>query len=224
MRRLCTTLAFILFAAQLEAGLITQTLGNGTPAFADGDTLTIFDLIAAHGGQTPPFDAGIGNELFEPSFSADWTFTYGIAEPILSASIVIGIADHDSAASGSQLASFGFDGNDLSGDLDTLFEASSSGDQVYNVYTIALQPLLFPSLADGSATFSLALSGPGLVPVLLGGGVSESPSNGAFLIFSTVSITTEDTTPPPGVPEPATTWLLGTWLVGLLGARRYLSR
>ncbi len=216
MRRFFTTLAFVFLAGQLEAGLITQTLGNGTPAFADGDALTILDLLAAQSGQVPPFDAGIGIEILGPNFSADWTFAYGIADPILSASIVIGIADHDSAASGSQLASFGFDGHDLSGDLDTLFEASSSGDQVYNVYTIPLLPLLFPSLADGAATFSLALSGPGLVTALpiFGGGVSESSFNGAHLIFSTLSITTEDTVPPPDVPEPATTLLFGV--------RRYL--
>lgn len=61
--------------------MISLTLGNGSPGFADGTKLTIIDLIGAQGGQPRRSKAGIGNELFGPSFAASWTFNYGaIAE------------------------------------------------------------------------------------------------------------------------------------------------
>lgn len=234
MRRILGTCALLASVACLSAGaeaaLITTTLGNGASGFSDGATLGAFEVGDAQTGQLAPFDTGYGTDgLFGGDFDVSWTFGYGpIATAILGASLTIGIHDHDSAAGGSQVLSYLLDGLALTASLDTLFEAGGgSADGVYNVYTIALAAAQFAALADGSATVSLALQGPGLTTELLfdedgnllpGGSLVETATNGASLLFSTLRIETEDETDPgpgpgpgPGptpVPEPTSLALL----------------
>jgi len=197
------------FQAATAATITTTTLGNTTPGFNDGDTPDVFpDVIVAQTGQDAPFNAGCGGDVIE-NCSTGWLFSYGaLADPILSASLTLGIVDHDSDAGGSQLGSFTLDTfSDLTARLDTEFEATGGGDGMYNVYTIDLAGF-FADLADGSALISLALQGNGLQTCTLvficpgAPVVSETAFNGANLIFSTLTIETQDTTIPP-VPIPA---------------------
>ena len=165
------------------AATYTNSFGNTTPGYNDGESPGAFAL-----GQVgpAPFDQGYGTDgLFGGNFDESWTHSYGaIAEEILSASITIGIYDHDSAASGSQLSSFVVDGLDRTAILNAQFEVAGDGlNGMYNEYTINLDASIFANLADGSALVSLALAGPGLVQDLFGGGISETTTNGANLIY-----------------------------------------
>lgn len=209
---LTATLLLVLGGLQAAAAAtITTTLGNTTPGFNDGDTPDVFpDVIDAQTGQDAPFNASCGGDVVaNGNCSTSWLFSYiAPADPILSASLTLGIVDHDSAASGSQLGSFTLDTfSDLTALLDTEFEATGGGDGMYNVYTIDLAGF-FADLADGSALISLALQGAGLQTCTLvficpgAPVVSETAFNGANLIFSTLTIETRDTTIPP-VPLPA---------------------
>ena len=208
------------FAAQAEAATTMTTLGNDTPGFNDGDTPALFpDILNAQNGQPAPFDAGIGNELFGPDFSASWTFNYApIGDPIISASITVGIFDHDSAASGDQVASFTVESETLTGSMNTAFEGHGGGDAEYNVYTVTIPASGFLDLADGVAAAALGLQGPGLQTALpiFGGGVSETNFNGAHLIFSTLTVETGV------VPVPAALPLFGSAMaaLGFVGWRK----
>lgn len=209
-----------------SAVAISNSLGNTTPGFNDGDTPAVFVVGGAQSGQPVPFDTGYGTDgLFGGNFDQNWTHNYGaILGPIQSASITIGIYDHDSSASGSQLSAFSIDGNDLTSSLDTLFETAGDGlDNMYNVYTINLGAALFASLADGSALVALALMGPGQVPDLFGGGISETNTNGANLIFSTLDIEYRDPNLPP-IPVPAAAPLFLTAIAAFGLYRRRVLR
>ena len=175
---LAATLLLALGATQVaSAVVVSDSLGNTAPGFNDGDIPDIFQLGAAQGGQLPPFDTSYGTDIAlaggtGTNFSKDWTHNYGaIAGSIISASITIGIVDHDSSAAGSQLESFSVGGFDYTSDLGTLFETAGHGEEAeYNVYTVSLGgAALFTSLANGSALISLALDGPGQVVGLFGG-------------------------------------------------------
>jgi len=205
-----------------QAAVITSTLGNSAPGFNDGDTPPVFLVGGAQGGQPAPFDQSYGTDgLFGGNFSAAWTHSYGaIADTILSATITFGIVDHDSAASGSQLAGFSFEGANLTAPLDLMFEAAGEGaDAQYDIYSLVLPNITFAGLADGLAAGALSLQGPGLVPNIFTGGVDETSTNGANLIFSTLQITTRET---QQVPEPSTLAisLLGLGALGWRQRRR----
>jgi len=218
---LATGLVFALGATQVaSAAIITTSLGNTTPGFSDGSIQIASDIGLAQGGQPAPFDTGYGTDgLFGGNFSQGWTFNYGaISDTILGASLTIGIYDHDSSASGDQLASFGIEGNDLTATLNGLFEAGGgAADAQYNEYTIALGAGLFSDLADGTSTVSLALQGLGLAPILFAGGFQETTTNGANLIFSTLTIETQDA---QTVPEPGSLALTGLGFLLLVIVRR----
>ena len=219
MRRLANFIAVVLlsvYGITANAVVISVSLGNTASGLSNGDLPNVPELAAIQVGQPAPFDSGKGSELFD-HFDESWSYAYGIVGPILSASISFGIADHDTNASGSQLANFDYDGTTLTATLDGLFEADSSLDTAYFEYTLALAD--FAQLIDGAVEFSLSLGGNGLQTALFGGGgVSETGFNGAHLIFATLTIETEDVDVP--VPEPSTLYLLGIGLVALGWRRR----
>jgi hypothetical protein len=171
----------------------------------------IFDLIAAQAGQPAPFDSGIGSDpLAGDEFAASWTFNYSPLVDVVSASISFGIVDDDSASDGDQLGLFQGGSEDLTGVLNPLMMMGESGQ--YRVYSIVLPLSLFPELATGSVTFSLALIGPVLSPNLFGDPVID-PSNGANLIYSTLTIEAGRAI----VPEPSSLGMIIS-AFGFLGA------
>ena len=216
--------AFMSVANVGQAGMITTTLGNNASGFNDGDTPTVPEIGTAQAGQPAPFNTSKGADLLGPNLSESWTFNYGaIADPILSASLTLGIVDHDSSATGDQLSLFEINNNSLFTELNTLFEAAGgSGDKTYKEYSINLPNSFLAGLAPGTATVELDLTGPGLLPDLFGGGFVESSFNGAFLIFSTLTIETEDEVVPEVPTPPALALaLLG---FGMMAWRRRRSR
>jgi hypothetical protein len=188
-----------------SAAMYTSSLGNLIRGYNDGDSPAVVDLgqvLPPPFVRPHPFDRGHGSDVlsFMGNFDESWTHSYGaIAEEILSASITIGIYDHDSAATGSQLSSFVVESLDRTAMLNAQFEVAGDGlDGMYNEYTINLDVSIFASLADGSALVSLALQGPGLQTCafayscspLPAGTVLETTTNGANLIYSTLTINT----------------------------------
>jgi hypothetical protein len=195
------------------AATFTGSIGNTASGLNDGDIPTAGELSNIQNGQAAPFfDRSCGADVLANlgNCSANWSLSVGgaITDPILSASLTLGIVDHDSDASGSQLGSYTLDGNSLTGALDAEFEGAGGLDGMYNVYTIDLTGF-FADLADGNALISLALQGSGLQTCTLTFAcpgeplpfVSETEFNGANLIFSSLTIETD--TSIPAVPLPA---------------------
>jgi hypothetical protein len=222
--------ATLLAAASLaQAGVITSNIGASL--FPSGSFLGSGTFVTAVAGQPAPFNGFIGGDNTS-NFSATWVFNYSIpaTDTITAASIQIGIFDHDSAGAGDQVASFTLNtSNDLTVPLNTLFNASGGqtvstpgvGTQSeYDIYTLTLPSSVFASLAGGTATFSLTLqNGVGVL--------GATPFNGAGMDFSTLSITTQSSTPPPPqVPEPSTAALMAIGLsaVAVAGYRRVSRR
>lgn len=182
---------------------VTVTLGDQD--FTDGSFISgAAAFNAASVGEPPPFDKVRGSD-YGTSFNGSWTFHYS-ALSVTSATLTLGIVDHDSAAPGSQISSFTVDSIDITSVLNDLFESRGGRQVECNVYTINLLAPTFSALSDGIATFALTLQGPGLED---GGGTTSG--NAAGLDFATLTV----------VPEPATICLLG--LGGLLLGRNRKS-
>ena len=107
----------------LSANAVVVQLGDQN--FADGvgvNGVAAFNPTAV--GEPVPFDQFRGSDLSVGTpLSESWTFNFA-AQPYLGGTFTLGITDHDSRAPGSQVAFFGFDGNDLTSLLDTAFESS----------------------------------------------------------------------------------------------------
>ena len=205
----CTffTLAILGAVAAAAVPVVATDITLGEQDFQDGDFLTSASSYnAAQAGEPSPFNSFRGSDGGSNA-TADITFT-GLS-PSTSASITIGFADHDSQASGSQVESFSVDGVDLTALLDAEFESRGGAQAEYNVYTVILPALAVAELADGSATFSIELDGPGLLQGA--NGQEETPNNGAGFDFATLSFA--------AIPEPAiATGLLA--MGGLVLSRR----
>lgn len=210
--------ALALLVATATAHAQTASLGNTASGLADGDSPTILDLLAIQGGQPAPFDAGIGSELFGPDLDATFTFTYvAPVNPILSATLELGIFDHDSAAAGSQLLLFEVGGIDVTALMNAQFEASGGGDNEYNVYAIDLPASVFADFADGSTEVTITLQAPGQqTSIFAPFDVTETNGNAGHLIYSTLDIVA------PAVPTPAAL-PAGLAAMLLLAARRRAS-
>ena len=192
---------------------ISITLGQQD--FADGAKPTTAAFLTAGAGEPAPFNgAFIGSDVTGPNFSANWTFSYAALSNVTAGNLTLGIYDHDSAATGNQVASFTLNGIDLTSALNTLFESHGGANREYNVYTLTLPSLTFAALATGTATFDLTLQGPGL------GILNQTTNNGAALDFSTLGITSQGTQPPSQVPESTTVSLMLAAFPWLIMRRR----
>lgn len=215
VRKLSLTVAtglalFLWVAAPAKGDDISTSIG--TQHFTDGTTgIKTAAFNTAVAGQAPPFNIFCGSDTAS-NCSASWTFNYTIpsGDTITAATFTLGILDIDSAAPGNQIASFTLDGSD---NLTILLNAASEGvnggtgspNNEYNVLSITIPGTDFTDLSSGTATFTLALQGPGL------GIIGTTPDNGAGLDFSTLDITATPGSTPP-VPEPAS---LSLFLFGL---------
>src|SRR3954468_8893807 len=209
-------LSAILLASALSispsvgAAVLTQTLGDQD--FADGDAVGSGTFTGANGGDPAPFNTIAGSDIFGPNFGVSWTFSGPPISNVTSASILIGLYEGDSSASGDQVRTFTLNSTiDLTASLNAAMNAKGglSGHEDY--YTVALPASALAQVATGQATFSLALqNGLGLL--------GPTDFNGAGLAFSTLTVNTQV------VPEPAA-WSLSLLIgAGLLAARRFGQR
>ncbi|UPW18652.1 PEP-CTERM sorting domain-containing protein [Agarivorans sp. TSD2052] len=226
--KLLTLAAFSLsmFSPIANAGVIDITLGNGSSGLVDDGIYSFAPTIfPIQSGQPAPFNEIFGHEILTNPANTSWSFNYSaIVDTIVSATFSFGIWDIDSASSGSQLDAFSLDGNNLTSELDTLFEAGGgSVDLQYDVYSFSLDNSFFADLSDGVFTANLDIGGSGLLTNGITGAISESANNNYGLIYSNLIINTEETSPPPPnqVPEPSSIFL---FIAAMLGLKRHISK
>ena len=190
-------ITLIATSSLVSGAVISTSLGNTAPGFADGSIQT---TVAVNTAQMAPFTGNCGSDA-SLNCSASWTFTYSIpsGDTIVAANLILGIWDIDSGAPNKQVASYTLTGGDnLTSLLNTVAEALNAGtgsnDHEYDVLSVTIPNSSFTQLATGTAQISLALQGQGL------GANPASPNttfNGAKLVFSTLEITAAEPTPEP---------------------------
>lgn len=231
---LLAALATLLLPGVVSADSIVVSVGNTAPTnpFDGGAPLVsgnVYGSAVYTSNFAAPFftDVGgnggyCGSELGTfANCDKSWTFNYVIpaGQTITAASLTLALADIDSASTGNQVALYQINGGDvLTGSLNTAAEALHGGtgsvNGEYNVFTFSL--VNFGALSGGSATIHLTLQGPAAAGLF-----GTSPTNGAYVISSTLNISTQPSN--ATVPEPGTWVLLMSGLSALAG-RRFIFR
>lgn len=212
LQRLVLAVVVLAGAADARAAVIVQqTLGDQD--FANLAIVNSGVYLPAATGEPNPFNQIFGGDATDNG-SFSWTFSYGpIATPIGSARLLMALYETESAATGNQIASFTLNGVDLTAQMQALHEATPGTSSQIVHYELVLPSTVFAQLTTGTATFSIALQGPGL------GILGDTTFNGGGIDFSRLTI--EDTaTPPPPVPEPATMLLVAAGLAAVARSRR----
>jgi len=219
--------------AAAAPGARAELMQLGVQDFSDGQILGCFSprtgCAVGWTSASDPFNRFVGSDPDLPGaldFSTQWSFDLSRLGPQLPGAVrlEIGLYDHDSAASGSQLDSFWLNpgtaaAQDLSALLDAALEAPGIGEQQeYDVLAIDLPPAARASLfSSSSATFALALKGPALIQAKSGGVLEAAGSNGAGLDFARLTLTYGAAPEPAGAPRCA---LAGALLAGARVGRR----
>jgi hypothetical protein len=209
------------------ASSIVVSVGNTAPTdpFNGGAPLvsgnTYGSAVISSNFVAPFFTDFCGNDAGATPANCDksWTFNYVIpaGETITAASLSVGLWDLDSTQAGNQASLYQVNGGDvLTGSLNTAAEALHGGTGAvnieYDVFTFSLAN--FGALSGGSATVHLTFAGPG------GGLFGPTDFNGGAILFSTLNLTTQGSTPPNNpVPEPTTLLLMATGLGAGLRSR-----
>lgn len=232
---LLAALTVFILPSVVLASSIVVSVGNTAPTnpFDGGAPLVsgnVYGSAVYTSNFVAPFftdvggDGGYCGSEFAPLVNCDksWTFNYVIpaGETITAASLTLALADIDSASTGNQVFLYQINGGDvLTASLNTAAEALHGGtgsvNGEYNVFTFSL--LNFGALSGGSATVHLTLQGPAAAGIF-----GTSSTNGAYIISSTLNITTQPSS--SSVPEPTTCVLLASGIGILVARRRLLHR
>jgi len=224
--KLLSVLVFSLIAIipAANAGLIDITLGNGSSGLSDGDTPNGLDILAIQSSEAGVFQGAIGHDLFTDPEEVNWLFDNGgaITDTIIAASLSFGIWDLDSAAPGSQLFNFSLDGFNYTPVLDTQFEAAATLTGEYNIFTINFDSSFFTDLTDGLLSVALDVTGNGFTS-----SSDLTNFNKYLLIYSSLTIETQDFVEPEPdpdpeptpVPEPGTLAIFALGMIGLASRR-----
>ncbi|MDX2149948.1 MAG: hypothetical protein SFV54_04385 [Bryobacteraceae bacterium] len=197
-------IALLSIPLSLPAGTITQTLG--TQVYTDGQIVSSGAFNTDNAGEPAPFNSTQGGDAVA-NMNVSFSFSFSpILTSITSANILLGLYEAESSAAGSQIALFRLNGTEnLTSLLNAVMETSPGVGSQVKFYQVEIPIGALPSLAAGTATFELALTGPGI------GILGPTEFNGGGLDFATLSVNFSD--PGGEVPEPSSALLAGGALV-----------